>query len=171
MMKHYAYIALILALLAFAKWYSGQAHDAGVNECTAHYEGSLRKDLNAQVILNQSLAVKNSQLVTDLLNKQPEIQTVYKTIEKKVNVYVKQNVACNLTRGAVSLRNSAGDPEQLQPGYHPALSEAEAGETSTIEQREAESQFYEWGRLYIGLSDRYKALLNVCENNDKKAVE
>jgi len=169
--KHYAYIILILALLAFGKWYTDQAHSAGVNECTAHYEGTLRKELNDQVATNQALTDKNSQLVVDLLNKQPEIKTVYKTIEKKVNVYVKQNVACNLSRGAVSLRNSAGDPEQLQPGYHPSVSEAEASEASTVTQREAEQQAHEWGKLYTGLSDRYQTLLNVCENKNNKAVK
>ena len=79
---------------------------------------------------------------------------------------VKENVACNLTLGAVGLRNRAGDPEQLQSGYHPALSEAEAGETSTVTQRKAEQQAHEWGELYTGLSDRYLTLLNICDNNN-----
>jgi hypothetical protein len=165
-MKHYAYIILILALLAFGKWYTDHAHDAGYNEAVASYESALRQELNDQVAKNVLLTAENSQLVTDLLNKQPEIRTVYKTIEKKVNVYVKENLACNLTRGAISLRNRAGDPEQLQPGYHPALSEAEAGRSSTITQRAAEQQVHEWGELYTGLSDRYLTLLNICENNN-----
>lgn len=165
-MKHYLYIALIFALLAFGKWYTDKIETAGQNACKATYESALRKDLNDQIAKNKVLTAENSQLVTDLLDKQPEIRTVYKTIEKKVNVYVKQNVACNLTRGAVGLRNRAGDPEQLQPGYHPALSEAEAGETSTATQREAEQQAHEWGKLYTGLSDRYLTLLNICDNNN-----
>lgn len=166
MIKHYLYIALIFALLAFGKWYTDQAHDAGYAEAAAKYESALRKDLNDQVMENLRLTAENSQLVTDLLNKQPEIRTIYKTIEKKVNVYVKQNVDCNLTRGAILMRNLAGDPEQLQPGYHPALSEAEAGETSTVTQRAAESQLYEWGELYTGLSGQYETLLSICENNN-----
>ena len=171
MIKHYLYIALIFALLLFGKWYTDHAHAAGYAEASYKYESALRADLNEQIVENLRLTTENSQLVTDLLNKQPEIRTVYKTIEKKVNVYVKQNVACNLTRGAVSLRNDAGDPEQLQPGYHPALSEAETGDPSTVTQREAEQQAHEWGELYTGLSDRYQTLLNVCENNNKKDVE
>lgn len=165
-MRHWAYILLIIAIMAFGKWYTDQAHDAGYNEAKAKYESALRKDLNEQIIENQRLTSENSQLVTDLLNKKPKIRTVYKTIEKKVNVYVKQNVDCNLTRGAVLMRNRAGDPEQMQPGYHPALSEAEAGETSTITQRAAEGQLYEWGELFTGLSNRYETLLSICENNN-----
>ena len=169
--KHFAYMILILALLAFGKWYTDKIETAGQDACKATYESALRKDLNDQIAKNKVLTAENSQLVTDLLDKQPEIRTVYKEIEKKVNVYVKQNVACNLTRGAVGLWNRAGDPEQLQSGYHPALSEAEAGETSTVTQREAGKQTHEWGELYTGLSDRYQTLLNVCENNNKKAVK
>ena len=166
MIKNYLYIALIFALLAFGKWYTDQAHAAGYAEASVKYESALRKDLNEQIIENQRLAAENSQLVTDLLNKKPKIRTVYKTIEKKVNVYVKQNVACNLTRGAVGLRNRAGDPEQMQLGYHPALSEGDAAKTSTVTQRRAEKQHHDWGELYIGLWDQYQTLLNVCDNNN-----
>lgn len=170
-MMHIAYIALIMAIMAFATWYTDTIKSAGQDQCKATYESKLRVKLNVQIAENTLLNDKNSQLVVDLLNKQPEIKTVYKTIEKKVNVYVKQNVACNLTRGGVWMRNLAGDPEQLQPGYHPALSESDAAKTSTITQRRAEEQAHKWGELYIGLWDQYKALLNVCENNKNKAVK
>lgn len=161
MIKHYMYIGLIMALLAFGYWYTDQADQGGFNRCVASYESQLRKDLNEQINKAAELQASNDQLVLDLLNKQPEIRTVYKTIERKVNVYVKDNPDCNLTRGAVSLRNSAGDPEYLRPGYHPALSESDAGGPSTVTQRAAEQQIHEWGRLYNELSGRYKALLEV----------
>lgn len=170
-MKHYVYIALIFSLMAFGKWYTDQAHTAGYNQAKSEYESALRKELNDQVANNQLLQLANDQLVLDLLNKQPEIKTVYETIEKKVNVYVKDNVACNLTRGGVWMRNQAGDPQQLQPGYHPALSESDSTRTSTITQRRAEEQIHRWGELYIDLSGKYKTLLSICESNKNKAVE
>lgn len=169
-MIHLAYIVLIMAIMSFAVWYTDTIKEAGQDQCKATYETQLRADLNLQIQINDDIEAENNQLVLDLLNKQPEIRTVYKTIEKKVNVYVKQNAACNLTRGAVQLRNTAGDPEQLQPGYHRQLSETEAGEASTISQRTAERQTHLWGKQYNELSDRYQTLLNVCENNNK-AVE
>lgn len=163
--------AIILALIAFVKWGVDTIHDGGVNECTAHYETTLRIELNTQVTENNRLTDKNSQLVVDLLNKQPEIKIVYEEIEKKVEVYVKENVACNLTRGGASLRNLAGDPEQLRAGYHPALSESDTTRPSTITQRRAEEQTHEWGKLYYETKAKYITLLNVCENNKNKAVE
>jgi len=103
-----------------------------------------------------------------LLNKKPEIKTVYKNIEKKVKVYVKDNAACNLTRGAVSLRNQAGDPEQLRPDYHPPLTENGATAASTITQRRAERQIHRWGELYIDLRANYLALLEICDKNNNR---
>lgn len=167
-MIHYAYIALILAIIAFGKWYTGTIDEAGYNRCVASYESGLRKELNDQISENAALTEVNEKLVLDILNKKPVIETVYKTIEKKVNVYVADNAACNLTLGAVSLRNLAGDPEQLQPGYHPALSEAEASAASTISQRAAEEQVYQWGEQYNELSNRYQALLMVCDKNKER---
>lgn len=168
-MAHYAYIAVILALLAFITWYTDKADEGGYNRCVASYEAALRTELNESIASNAQLQEENNQLVLDLLNQQPEIRTVYQTIEKEVEVYVPINPTCNLTRGAVRLRNRAGDPEQLRTDYHPGLSEAEARSPSTITQREGERQTHEWGELYYELSTRYMTLLGVCENNNKNS--
>ena len=162
-MTHVAYIALVLALLAFGKWYADQADEGGYNRCVASYESQLRIDLNDKIAENTALQSANDQLVVDLLNKKPEVETVYKTIEKKVEVYVKDNVACNLSLGAVELRNRAAKGEQLPNDPHSALPEAEAKTTSTITQRAAERHVYQWGKQYNELSDRYVTLLKICD--------
>ena len=171
MMKHYLYIGLILALLVFVKWYSDNQYDAGYNKAVATYESELRKDLNDQIAKSNNIQAENDKLVLDLLKKQSKTEIVYEEIEKKVEVYVKQNVSCNLTRGAVSLRSESADPEQLRTGFHPALSKDDSTATSTITQRAAEKQTHKWGKLYTKWRGNYQALLKVCKNHNNKAVK
>jgi len=168
---NYAYIALILALLAFGKWYTDEIKTAGQNQCKAEYESQLRSELNDQVKIADNLQKKNSDLVVELINKQTKTKIIYREIEKKVNIYVKDNSACNLSRGAVQLRNTAADPEQLQKRYHPPISESDTREASSISQRTGERQIIEWGRLYSKVSTNYVALLRVCGVKMEKTPE
>lgn len=88
-MTHYAYIALIFALLGFVKWYSVQQYDSGLNACKAAYAVKLeeavastketeksRYTLVSQAIQEQfdEVSTINSNLIDDLakLRDRPE---------------------------------------------------------------------------------------------------
>lgn len=166
MIKHYLYITLIFALLAFGKWYTDQAHAAGYNEAKAKYESALRKDLNDQIAKNNVLTAKNSQLVTDLLDKQPEIRTVYKTIEKKVNVYVKQNIACNLNYASYWLLNSAAQAEWMSEIDDTSIPDDKKREATSITQADTIGSCIGWAETYNNLAKRHDVLIDVIINHN-----
>lgn len=162
-MIHIVYASIIAALIAFGVWYTERMHTSGYNQCTAEYESDLRQDLITSNAHIDRLERENNQLIKRLMEKQPEIQTIYKTIDREVVKYVPENPDCNLTRGAVRLRNIAGDPEQsASRDFYPDLSDDQAIEPSTITQQAGERQLHEWGAMYHELSGRYVALLEIC---------
>jgi hypothetical protein len=162
-MKIYGYIAAGLIIIGFIVWYSDNQYDAGYNTAKAEYEESLRAS-QAAMIEETNRQQKMINVLTDKwLAEKKNVKTVYETIEKEVPVYVQDNRKCDLTRGAVSLLNQAGDPKQLQKDYHPPITHAESRTTSTITQRAQFKNCIRWGEQYNDLADRFDTLINTLK--------
>ena len=159
-MKVYAYIGLVVALLGFAKWYSDNQYSAGYN--TARLE-SAKLTISVDQAWRKELAEKNTQLdlvQLDLIEEKNNIKIVHKTITKRIKVYVKDDINCNYTRGAVGLFNeswgysiNAGVPESAN------LSEAEKQETSTITQSKIINKSSEYGEWCTTLEKEIDGLV------------
>lgn len=155
MVKQYAYIGLAIIVLAFVWWYSERQYDAGYNAAQAEYLGRLEKQLTK----NKKLQVEIDSLTADLLDLHDQRQTQYAVIREEVPVYVQDNRACDLSRGAVWLLNRAAVPD----AEHPALSEAAKQAPSTITQRAATKHCIGWAEQYNELAERHDALIEVLE--------
>lgn len=155
--KAYAYIALVLALLAFAWWYSDRQYDAGYTAARAEQLDVLNKTLAK----NKELQVQIDALTSDLLALEDVRQTQYAVIREEVPVYVQDNRDCDLSRGAVGLLNRAAVPD----ADHPALSETAKQAPSTVTQRAATRHCIGWAEQYNELAERHDALLRVLKES------
>lgn len=119
-MKHWPYIALILALLAFGYWYTGHADQAGYNRAKGEYEERDRKRIEDESAAEQARQVYNSKLSGDLAKAQRAIRRRDERInqlESEYETLAQRGNLCNLSIGSVLLHNSAlgyeFDPRQL----------------------------------------------------------
>ncbi len=109
-MKHWPYIALIFALLAFGYWYTGHADQAGYNRAKGEYEEKDRKRLEQEKKAEEERRRLNNQLSGDLAKAQDDIRERDKRIsnlERKYETLAQRGNDCNLTIGTVLLHNSA----------------------------------------------------------------
>lgn len=159
---NYLYSAIVIALLTFVAWYTKAQHDAGYDECSLTYEKQLRK--KDQQLIEQRQATDD--IAAAWLSAKPQKEVRYVSIIKEVPVYVENNPVCDLSRGAVSLLNNAADPERLPDD--PALTKAEAGETSTVTQPAQIEHCIRWAKQYNELSDQMNALIDAIEKQKGK---
>lgn len=164
MPKAYVYVALLIAVLVFVKWYDGARFDAGYNKAVSEYEIRLRneREQHAKALAEQEQAASN--IAAAWLSAKPQKEVRYVSIIKEVPVYVENNPVCDLSRGAVGLLNNAADPERLPDD--PALTKAEAGETSSITQPAQIAHCIGWAKQYNELSDQMNALIDATEKQE-----
>lgn len=161
-MKHYMYIAVIFALLAFVKWYSDRQYDAGYTAAGLECEVKLREaNEKGEAERTHSQAAINA-LTTLWLDKSPEKEVIYEEITK----YVPDDNYCNLTRGAVRLFNESADPLKLQTSFHPTLTDETATERSTIGQREIIGACTRLGGNYYKTATQLVTLQKVVRELD-----
>jgi len=72
-MQHYAYIALIFALLGFVKWYSATQYDSGLNACKAAYAVKLEEAVASTRATEKSRYTLVSQATQDQFD---EVSTI-----------------------------------------------------------------------------------------------
>lgn len=116
MVKHYLYAAVILALLAFAYWYSKNQYQAGVDATVAAYEKRDNEELRKERAAHAETAGQLSALSGDLAQAQRQIEIKAREVRELEQLYETANqrsTACNLTLGSIVLHNSA-------LGYEPA---------------------------------------------------
>ena len=163
-MKIYLYIGLVVLFLGFVYWYTDKQYDAGYNAAKADYaEESKRKQQAHDAAIAKKQAEVNNITEKWLKEKDKKQKIVYKTIVKKVKHYVKNNRACDLNRGAVSLLNKAADPSRLQRDYHPAITETESRQPSTITQQIQIEHCIGWAEQYNKIKDQLNTLIDVVE--------
>lgn len=119
-MKHWAYIIMILALLAFGYWYTDQADQGGYNRAVAEYEQKENKKLEDQIRATKKEQKRNSELSGKLaaaLKKIGEKAKLVQELQQRYETDAQNGNLCNLTLGSVMLHNeSLGyeyDPGQL----------------------------------------------------------
>lgn len=153
-------------MLSFVKWYTDQQFQAGYDKATAHYESTLRKDLNDEIKHSGELQTAINNMAVTWLNEKPRIEYKYEQITTEVPKYIKDNRQCDLTRGAVSLYNDAADPEkQLPENIDTALTNAEEQTPSTISQRAATKHCIGWAEQYNELAKQHDSLIDVLLKN------
>lgn len=165
-MIKYAYALLILSLISFGVYYTKFVEEAGFNQCKAGYESQLRADLNLQITINDEINAKNRRLVTELINKQNKTRVIYKTIEKKVQVYVKDNAACNLNYATYWLLNSAAQAEWMSEIDDTSITDDKKREITSVTQSNTISTCIDWAEIYNDLSKRHDALIDALSTNE-----
>lgn len=156
-MKVWLYSTGVLLLAAFAGWYTNTIYDAGYNACLV-VQHAKNQELSAK-LEEQQTAI--NRMASAWLSTEPQIRTVTRTVIKENTKYVTDNPQCNITRGGIELFNTVGDPEYKQEGFHPALTEAQKREPSTITQRAFVTQCAEWGRLYNEVAPKYDVYVDI----------
>lgn len=110
MIKHYAYIGLILALLAFGYWAINKADQSGYDRATAEWQDKELEELKAEREAKAELEKINSRLSADLASAQRKINHRERTIrelERDYETIQQSSNQCNFTIGSVMLHNAA----------------------------------------------------------------
>lgn len=110
MVKYYLYAAVILALLAFAYWYSERQYQAGVTATVADYEQRDNEELRKERAAHAETATQLSALSSDLAQAQRQIEIKAREVrelERQYETANQRSTACNLTLGSIVLHNSA----------------------------------------------------------------
>jgi hypothetical protein len=110
MAKHYAYLAALAILLAFAYWYSERQYQAGYTAAEVVYTKEKAEALENERVATASVQARLSTVSGQLAKAQRQIEIKARQVRELGKLYETANQRsnlCNLTVGGVLLHNSA----------------------------------------------------------------
>lgn len=153
-------LGMVLAALSGIFW-AGDRHGSNrvlleQSKIMAEADQAWRKEIEEKT-------QKTDQLQVELIAEKNNIKTRIKTVEKQVVKYVKDDISCNYTRGAISLLNQAWHSTGKALPENTVLSEAEAAEASTIGQQALIGKQLEYAEWCISLEAQFDSLVDATD--------
>lgn len=165
-MKVWAWVVLVGVILTALSGAGYQIDQNGYQRALLELANSQKLADEAWRNILKQKQVKNDQLQMELLAEKNNIKTVEKRITKKVKIYVKNNSACNLSRGAVGLHNQAWGYSAAQGlPKNTYLPETKAQKTSTIRQQDLITKDIEYASWCEDLSVSFDKLVQAINEN------